>query len=61
MRIFCAIYWLVPCITLRPRSEASCAPAFVEMLMLLPSEPPMLAAISLTASISMDPGMKMPS
>ena len=29
--------------------------------MLLPSEPPMLAAISLTASISMEPGMKMPS
>ena len=43
-----------------PKSEASCAPALVEMLMLLPNEPPMLAATSLTAFISIEFGMKMP-
>ena len=48
VRIFWAIYWLVPCITPFPRSEASCAPASVEMLMLEPSDEPILAAISLT-------------
>ena len=46
VRIFLAMYWLVPCISPLPKSEASCAPALVEMLMLLPNEPPMLAATS---------------
>ena len=41
-------------------SEASCAPALVEMLMLLPSEPPILAATSRTAFISIELGMNMP-
>ncbi len=36
VRIFLAMYWLVPCISPLPKSEASCAPALVEMLMLLP-------------------------
>ena len=54
VRIFLAMYWLVPCISPLPKSEASCAPALVEMLMLLPSEPPMLAATSLTAFISIN-------
>ena len=44
----------------RPKSEASCAPASVEMLMLLPSELPMFAPISFAASISIEPGMKIP-
>ena len=60
VRIFLAMYWLVPCISPFPKSEASCAPALVEMLMLLPSEPPMLAATSRTAFISIEFGMKMP-
>ena len=47
---------LVPCISPLPKSEASCAPALVEMLMLLPNEPPMLAATSLTAFISIEFG-----
>ena len=55
------MYWLVPCITPFPRSEASCAPASVEMLILEPSDEPMLAAISLTALTSIEFGMKMPS
>ena len=33
VRIFLAMYWLVPCISPFPKSEASCAPALVEMLM----------------------------
>ncbi len=60
VRIFLAMYWLVPCISPLPKSEASCAPALVEMLMLLPNEPPMLAATSLTAFISIEFGMKIP-
>ena len=60
VRIFLAMYWLVPCISPLPKSEASCAPALVEMLMLLPYEPPMLAATSLTADISIEFGMKIP-
>lgn len=61
VRIFWAIYWLVPCITPFPRSEASCAPASVEMLMLEPSDEPILAAISLTALTSNEFGINMPS
>ena len=54
------MYCDTPCITPLPKSEASCAPASVEMLMLLPSELPMFAPISFAASISIEPGMKIP-
>ena len=60
VRIFLDMYWLVPCISPLPKSEASCAPALVEILMLLPSELPILAATSLTAFSSSEFGMKMP-
>ena len=60
MRILFEMYCEMPCIAPRPKSEASCAPASVDMLMLLPSELPMFAPISFAASISIEPGMKMP-
>ena len=60
VRIFFEMYCEMPCIAPRPKSEASCAPASVDMLMLLPSELPMFAPISFAASISIEPGMKMP-
>ena len=60
VRIFLAMYWLVPCISPLPKSEASCAPALVEMLMLTCAHPLMLAATSLTAFISIELGMNMP-
>ena len=43
VRILFEMYCEMPCIAPRPKSEASCAPASVDMLMLLPSELPMFA------------------